>query len=287
MRIIDQNADTFEKSGRNSSKAMVRHAEAAMIPVKCQSPTQNRLIAALPSDVYERVRPNLAPVTLSLSEIIYARGGRPECVYFPTEAVVSLLYTTEDGATAEVGMTGNDGIVGIALFLGGETAPNRAIVQIAGGVFRMRADVLQEEFARGGAFQKLLLRYTQSFLTQVSQTAVCNRLHPVEKRLCRWLLLCHDRVQADQLTMTQEFISNMLGTRRESVTIAAARLQDAGLIHYSRGTITILDRPGLESAGCECYRTVRSEFDRLVGMRQPAASEYGPWGAQKARQQFR
>jgi CRP-like cAMP-binding protein len=212
-------------------------------------------------------------VTLALGEVVYEAGSRPEYVYFPTGAVVSLLYTMEDGATAEVGLTGNDGIVGVALFLGGDTTPNRAIVQIAGGALRMRARLLQDEFARGGPVQQLLLRYTQALITQISQTAVCNRLHAVEKRLCRWLLLSHDCVQSDQLAMTQEFIANMLGGRRESVTVAAARLQDAGLIQYSRGHITILDRPGLEVAACECYRIVRDEFDRLLNTRrveQPA-----------------
>jgi hypothetical protein len=167
-------------------------------------------------------------------------------------------------------LTGHDGIVGIALFLGGDTTPNRAIVQIAGGAYKVRARVLQDEFARGGAVQQLLLRYTQALMTQISQTAVCNRLHPVEKRLCRWLLLSHDLVPSNELAMTQEFIANMLGGRRESVTVAAARLQDRGLIRYSRGHITILDRAGLESAVCECYRIVRNESARLLGV--PPAS---------------
>jgi CRP-like cAMP-binding protein len=238
-----------------------------MQPLEGQSPAQNRLIATLPAAVSDRLRPNLQPVTLALGEVVYEAGSRPEYVYFPTGAVVSLLYTMEDGATAEVGLTGNDGIVGVALFLGGDTTPNRAIVQIAGGALRMRARLLQDEFARGGPVQQLLLRYTQALITQISQTAVCNRLHAVEKRLCRWLLLSHDCVQSDQLAMTQEFIANMLGGRRESVTVAAARLQDAGLIQYSRGHITILDRPGLEVAACECYRIVRDEFDRLLSTR--------------------
>ena len=248
-----------------ASKQRVQNTVPMMRSVEHQSPRQNRLISTFPADVYDRLRPNLLPVALSLGEVVYEPGGRPEYVYFPTGAVVSLLYTMQDGATAEVGMTGNDGIVGVALFLGGDTTPNRAIVQIAGGAFKMGARVLQEEFARGGPVQLLLLRYTQALITQISQTAVCNRLHAVEKRLCRWLLLSHDRVQSDELAMTHEFISNMLGGRRESVTVAAARLQDAGLINYSRGHITILDRAGLESAVCECYRIVRNEFDRLLG----------------------
>jgi hypothetical protein len=179
--------------------------------IEPQPPTQNRLVSNFPAHVYERLCPNLLPVTLSLGEVIYESGGRPEYVYFPTGAVVSLLYTMGDGATAEMGLTGNEGIVGIALFLGGDTTPNRAIVQIAGGALKMRARVLQDEFARGGPVQQLLLRYTQALITQISQTAVCNRLHTVEKRLCRWLLLSHDCVQYDKLVMTHEFISNMLG----------------------------------------------------------------------------
>jgi CRP-like cAMP-binding protein len=171
----------------------------------------------------------------------------------------------EDGSTAEMGLTGNDGVVGIALFLGGDTTPNRAIVQIAGGALRMRAKVLQAEFKQGGALQQVLLRYIQALLTQISQTAVCNRLHAVEQRLCRWLLLSHDRVHSHELQMTQEFIAHMLGGRRESVTVAAGRLQDAGLIHYARGHITILDRAGLEATVCECYQVVKNEIDRLFG----------------------
>jgi CRP-like cAMP-binding protein len=230
-----------------------------------KSSPKNHLLAALPDKDYQRLRPNLERVSLSLGEVVYESGGHLDFVYFPTNAVVSLLYTTEDGSTAEMGLTGNDGVVGIALFLGGDTTPNRAVVQVAGGAFRMRAKILQEEFAGGGRLQQLMLRYTQALITQISQTAVCNRLHSVEKRLCRWLLLSHDRVKSDELLMTQEFISNMLGGRRESVTVAAGRLQDAGLINYSRGHISILDRKGLEAAVCECYQVVKNETDRLIG----------------------
>lgn len=226
---------------------------------------ENYLLSALPDEEYQHLLPNLEPVTFALGQVVYDAGGRLGYVYFPTTSVVSLLYTMEDGTTAEMGLTGNDGVVGVALFLGGETTPNRAVVQIGGAALRMKATVLQEEFARGGPFQRLLLRYTQALITQISQTAVCNRLHPVEKRLCRWLLLSHDRVRSDELLMTHEFISNMLGGRRESVTAAAGRLQDAGLIDYARGQIKILDRKGLEATACECYRIVRDEFDRLVG----------------------
>lgn len=194
-------------------------------------------------------------------------GARLEFAYFPAGAVVSFLNTTVEGGTAEVGIAGNDGIVGTALFLGGNTTVSRAIVQIAGKAFKLRGNLLQEEFSRGGALQRTLLRYIQAFLTQVSQTALCNRLHSVEKRLCRWLLLTLDRAQSDQLSLTQEFIANMLGSRRESVTVAAARLQDAGLIHYSRGNIHVLNRAGLELAACECYRLVTDEYERLLGSR--------------------
>jgi CRP-like cAMP-binding protein len=176
-----------------------------------------------------------------------------------------LLYTMADGMTAEVGITGNEGVVGIALFLGGDTAPNQAVVQIAGAALRLGARAVLEEFKRGEAFQHLLLRYTQALITQISQTAICNRLHPVEQRFCRWLLLSHDRVKSDKLEMTQELIAMMLGGRRESVTVAAGRLQDKGLISYARGHITILDRKGLEATVCECYEVVKTEYQRLLG----------------------
>jgi hypothetical protein len=206
------------------------------------------------------------PVTLSFGEIMYEAGAEQEFAYFPAGAVVSFLVaTTEHGTTTEAGIAGNDGVIGTSLFLGGHSTVSRAIVQIGGKAFKVRANVLLSEFSKGGALQRTLLRYVQAFLTQVSQTAVCNRLHSVEKRLCRWLLLTQDRAQSDRLSLTQEFISNLLGTRRESVTVAAARLQDAGLIHYSRGSIHVLNRAGLELAACECYRTVTSEYERLLG----------------------
>jgi CRP-like cAMP-binding protein len=223
----------------------------------------NRLLAALPREDYKHLLPHLQPVQVDLGEVIYESGGHLDYIYFPTSCVVSLLYTMERGITAEMGLAGSDGVVGVALFLGGETTPNRAVAQIGGGALRMKARVLREEFKRGGPLQFLLLRYTQALITQISQTAVCNRLHSVEQRLSRWLLLCHDRVKSDELRMTQEFISNMLGGRRESVTVAAGHLQDAGLPHYARGHIKILDRKGLEGAVCECYRVVKDEFDRL------------------------
>lgn len=228
-------------------------------------PGENRLLSALPAEEYHRLLPQLEPVTLALGAVVYESGKRLHSVYFPTTSVVSLLYTMADGTTAEMGLTGNDGVVGIALFLGGDTTPNRAVIQVAGGALNMKAKVLQEEFARGGALQHVLLRYTQALITQISQTAVCNRLHRVDQRLCRWLLLCHDRVRSDELRMTQEFIANMLGGRRESVTVAAGRLQDAGLIQYARGHIKIIDRKGLEAAVCECYQIVKTEGERLLG----------------------
>lgn len=228
-------------------------------------PSENRLLAALPREQYERLLPQLEQVSFSLGEVVYEFGGQLDFVYFPTTSIVSLLYTMENGTSAEMGLTGNDGVVGIALFMGGGTMPNRAIVQSGGSAVRMKANVLQDEFARGGKFQQLLLRYTQALITQISQTAVCNRLHSVEQQLCRWLLLSHDRVRADELIMTQELIADMLGVRREGVTVAAGRLQDAGAISYARGHIKILDRPKLEETVCECYRVVKDEFDRLLG----------------------
>ena len=228
-------------------------------------PVENRLLAALPPDEYQRLLPSLQQVSFSLGEVVYEFGGQLEYVFFPTTSIVSLLYTMENGASAEMGLTGNDGVVGIALFMGGGTMPNRAVVQNAGAAIRMKAKVLQDEFALGGKFQHLLLRYTQALITQISQTAVCNRLHSVEQQLCRWLLLSHDRVKADELIMTQELIADMLGVRREGVTVAAGRLQDAGAISYVRGHIKILKRSKLEECVCECYMVVKDEFDRLLG----------------------
>lgn len=228
-------------------------------------PVGNRLLAALPRNEYERLQPQLQEISFSLGEVVYEFGGQLDYVFFPTTAIVSLLYTMENGTSAEMGLTGNDGVVGIALFMGGGTMPNRAVVQSAGGAIRMTARMLREEFARGGKFQQLLLRYTQALITQISQTAVCNRLHSVDQQLCRWLLLSHDRVKADELIMTQELIADMLGVRREGVTVAAGRLQDAGAISYVRGHIKILSREKLEKTVCECYGVVRDEFKRLLG----------------------
>lgn len=224
---------------------------------------QNYLLAGLSREDSRQLLPNLQYVAFKLGDVVYDFGEHQRHLYFPTSCVVSLLYTTEDGSTAEVGMTGNDGAVGVGLLMGGERAINRAVIQVGGGAFKIDAFVAREEFARGRSFQTLLLRYTQALMTQISQTAICNRLHSMEKRLCRWLLLSHDRVTSQEMLITQEFIANMLGGRRESVTVAAGRLQDAGLIYYSRGHIRILDRNGLEAGACECYRVVKSEVERL------------------------
>jgi CRP-like cAMP-binding protein len=224
---------------------------------------QNRLLAALTPDELDRLSPQLQSVSLSLGESVCGFYCQPEYAYFPTSSVISLLYTMENGDTAEMGIAGKDGVVNVASFLGGGMSPNRATVQVAGGAFRIKTRALEDEFAQAGVLQRVLLLYTQSLLTQISQTAVCNRLHPVEKRLCRWLLLTLDRVNYPELQMTQEFIAHHLGGRRESVTVAAGRLQDAGLIHYARGHIRILDRRTLEQAACECYWVVRNEEDRL------------------------
>lgn len=230
-----------------------------------RQPTGSRLLASLPRAEYERLLPHMGQVSFSLGQVVYESGGQMSYIYFPTTAIISLLYMMENGSSAEMGMAGNEGLVGVALFMGGNTMPNRAVVQSAGDALRMRAKVLRDEFALGGVFQRLLLRYTQALITQMSQTAVCNRLHTIEQQLCRWLLLSHDRLDSDELVMTQELIANMLGVRREGVTAAARRLQGQGLISYVRGRIQILDRRGLEAAVCECYKVVKDEYDRLLG----------------------
>ncbi len=231
---------------------------------KADEPARNRLLAALPVDVYERLQPNLESVPLTLGKVIYEAHETLSHVYFPTSAIVSLLYTMENGTSAEMGVVGCDGVVGIAVFMGGDTTPNRAVVQSAGDALRLKLTHFREEFRRVGELHRLLLLYTQALLTQMSQTAVCNRLHSVEQQLCRWLLLSHDRLDSNELVMTQELIANMLGVRREGVSVAAHRLQNAGLIRYKRGRITIVDRPGLESSVCECYQVVKTESDRLL-----------------------
>jgi CRP-like cAMP-binding protein len=227
-------------------------------------PRQNHLLAALSTADFERVRPNLKLVPLPLGEVLYESGSHQGQVYFPTTAIVSLLYMMADGASAEIAVVGNEGIIGVSLFMGGETTPSRAVVQSAGHAYQLTGKLLKEEFIRGGAMQNLLLRYTQALLTQMAQTAVCNRHHSLDEQLCRWLLLSLDRLSGNELVMTQELIANMLGVRREGVTEAAGNLQSAGLIKYSRGRITVLDRTGLEARTCECYGVVRKEFDRLL-----------------------
>jgi CRP-like cAMP-binding protein len=240
-------------------------------------PAQNLLLHALPPAERERLFPHMQAVTFSLGQSICEPGEHLNYCYFPTSSVISLLYTMQDGSTAEMGLVGNEGVLGIAVFLGGESTCSRALVAVGGNALALPGKLLQKEFAHPGPLQHCLLRYTQAFITQVSQTAVCNRLHSVEQRLCRWLLLCHDRKNRRDLLMTQELIANMLGGRRESVTVAAGHLQDAGLIHYWRGHINILDRQGLESNACECYRVVENEFDRLLGKeRKPQFSRAGP-----------
>jgi CRP-like cAMP-binding protein len=229
-----------------------------------QHPRQNHLLDALPADDLARLLPQMEPVPLPLGLVLYESGRSQGYVYFPTSSIVSLLYVMEDGASAEIAIVGNEGIVGISLFMGGETTPSRAVVQSAGDAYRMKANLIKKEFERGGEVQHLLLRYTQALITQMAQTAVCNRHHSVEQQLCRWLLLSLDRLSGIQLKMTQELIANMLGVRREGVTEAAGKLQKDGLIIYSRGQITVLDRPGLEKRVCECYAVVKKEMERLL-----------------------
>jgi CRP-like cAMP-binding protein len=228
------------------------------------SPKANRLLAALPEQSYQALLPHLERVPLPLGMAVYESGGKQGFVYFPTSSIVSLLYVLADGASAEIAVTGHDGLVGIALFMGGETTPSRAVVQSAGHGYRLRADLLKKEFESGGPLQHLLLRYTQALITQMTQTAVCNRHHAVDQQLCRWLLLSLDRLPSNELVMTQELIANMLGVRREGVTEAAGKLQAEGLIRYSRGRITVLNRKQLEARVCECYSVVKKEYDRLL-----------------------
>ena len=228
------------------------------------SPRQNHLLAALPESESKRLYPDLELVPLLLGQVLYESGDPLQHVYFPTGSIVSLLYVMADGASAEIAVVGNEGILGISLFMGGNTTPSRAIVQGTGYAYRLKADLLKNEFERYGPTMHLLLRYTQALITQMAQTAVCNRHHSVDQQLCRWLLLCLDRLSSNEISMTQELIANMLGVRREGVTEAAGKLQDAGLIRYQRGRITVVDRLGLEARCCECYKVVKTEFDRLL-----------------------
>ena len=225
---------------------------------------KNHLLAALPDTIWERWQPLLEPVDLPLGQVVYESGATMAHVYFPTTAIVSLLYVLEDGGSAEIAVVGFEGLVGIALFMGGESTPSRAVVQSAGQGFRLSARFLKQEFNAFGPVVHLLLRYTQALITQMAQTAVCNRHHSLDQQLCRWLLLSLDRLPGPDLLMTQELIANMLGVRREGVTEAALKLQRAGLIKYARGHISVLDRPGLEARTCECYEVVRREYGRLL-----------------------
>jgi len=244
----------------------VERSKIARLPVvpNPRDPRQNHLLAALPESESALILPELEPVPMPLGETVCEPGIPMRYVYFPTTSIVSLLYVMEDGASAEIAVVGNEGIVGVSLFMGGETTTSRAVVQSAGHAHRLKGQLLKDAFFRAGPMQRLLLRYTQALLTQMAQTAVCNRHHSVDQQLCRWLLLSLDRLPSNELTMTQELIANMLGVRREGVTEAAGKLQRAGLIHYSRGKITVVDRPGVEARVCECYQVVKKEFDRLL-----------------------
>jgi len=233
------------------------------------TPKQNHILAALPDADYARLLPDLELIPMPLGWALYESGGHMSYLYFPTTSLVSLLYVMEDGASAEIAISGNEGLVGIALFMGGETTPSRAVVQSAGNGYRLGANAAKREFATGGHLQQLALRYIQALITQMAQTAVCNRHHSVEQQLCRWLLLSIDRLSGIELKMTQELISNMLGVRREGVTEAAGKLQAEGLIQYTRGHINVVNRAGLEKRVCECYAVVKREYDRLLPYRVP------------------
>ena len=226
-------------------------------------PRKNHILDALPVDERDRLFPHMKVIEMPLGTVLYESGAEVRDIYFPIDSIVSLLYVLKNGASAEIAVVGNDGAIGVALFMGGETTPNRAVVQSAGSAYRLPGQRLKDEFNRNGNLLRVLLLYTQSLITQMAQTAVCNRHHSVDQQLCRWLLLSLDRLSSDTLTMTQELMANMLGVRREGVTVAAGKLQAFGVIKYSRGRITVLDRPKLESLSCECYAVVKKETDRL------------------------
>jgi CRP-like cAMP-binding protein len=236
------------------------------------SPLDNHILEALPQPERLRLFPHLKLVPMPLGKVLYESGATLRHIYFPTNSIVSLLYVMQDGSSAEIAVVGNDGALGVSLFMGGETTTSRAIVQSAGRAYRLSGKLLEEEFSRHGELLHILLRYTQSLITQMSQTAVCNRHHSLDQQLCRWLLLSLDRLSSNELQMTQELISNMLGVRREGVTTAAGKLQKLGVIRYTRGKISVLDRPHLEKLSCECYRAVKKETDRLMAPQQLARS---------------
>jgi len=249
-------------AGKVPSAALTGGAHA--VAPNAHTPHQNHLLDALPDGDFDRIAAHLELIPMKLGDVLYESGAPLNHVYFPTTCIISLLYVMEDGASAEIAIVGNEGILGISLFMGGDTTPSRAMVQSAGHAYRLKAELLKTEFRRFGPTMHLLLKYTQALITQMAQTAVCNRHHSVDQQLCRWLLLSLDRLQTNELSMTQELIANMLGVRREGVTEAAGKLQKAGLINYRRGTITVLDRPRLEAQACECYHVVKTEFDRLL-----------------------
>lgn len=250
--------------------------ERTMSTTPTSNPRQNRIIAALPSGEYAGLVDYLERVSLPVGQVLFEPGDSMAFVYFPTTCIVSLIYTTESGSTAELGMTGNDGLVGIPLVLGGETTTHKVVVQSEGVAYRLRAEVMLWELVEGGALQRLCLCYAQALMTQMAQSVVCNRYHSVAQQLCRWLLLCLDQLPGNQLDITQERIASMLGVRREGVTEAAGKLQADGLIQYSRGSITVTDRPGLEARVCECYKTVKSEYERLFRLTPARLPKYRP-----------
>jgi CRP-like cAMP-binding protein len=256
-------ADRAASKIRNASSSPSKGRSQFATPGR-PSPHQNHLLDALPASDYERVASHLELIPMGLGDVLYEPSVRMRYVYFPTTSIVSLLYVMEDGASAEIAIVGNEGVLGVSLFMGGDTTPSRAVVQSAGFGFRLKAEMLKDEFERFGPTMHLLLRYTQALITQMAQTAVCNRHHSVDQQLCRWLLLSLDRLASNELSMTQELIAGMLGLRREGVTEVAGKLQDAGLIRYQRGRITVLDRPRVEARVCECYQVVKKEFDRLL-----------------------
>ena len=259
MSSYDQN-HSLAASPRDVGSGVAKIGGTSAMP----SHDQNHILDALPKEVQERVLPQLELVSLPLGKVLYESGDALKHVYFPTDSIVSLLYVMEDGASAEISVVGNEGLVGVALFMGGESTPSRAIVQSGGSAYRLPGQALKDEFNRHGPLLVLMLRYTQSLLTQMAQTAVCNRHHSIDQQLCRWLLLSLDRLPTNRLTMTQELIANMLGVRREGVTDAAGKLQKLGIIRYSRGEITVINRPKLAEHSCECYEVVKVECDRLL-----------------------